>query len=191
MSTADSAAAPAAEREAFDVFLAMRKRRMHRNFLPEPVDEALLARLVYAAGRASSARAGLRHLVIVTDPRLMKTVRLLSPGFLNNAPALIAICTDTVRAEELIGPHAEAATLLDSGGAAAYLSVAAPALGLGICYVTSWPDEAIQGVLSLPPHIRPDVLVAVGHPVPAPVKAPRRFQPIVHRERFDRSKEIS
>lgn len=177
--------------EPYDVFLAMRKRRMHRNFLPDPVDEAQLERLVYAGGRASSARRDLRHLVVVTDPRLMSAIRLLCAGFLNNAPALIAICTDTMRAEELIGPHGEAATLMDSGGAAAYLSVAAPALGLGICYVTSWPDEAIQGVLGLPPHIRPDVLVAVGHPVTTPVKAPRRFEPITHRDRFDPAKEIS
>jgi nitroreductase len=176
--------ADASQREAFDVFLAMRRRRMHRNFLPDALDEATLDRLVYAAGRASSARRDIRHLVVVTDPRLMATVRLLCAGFLNNAPAMIAICTDTVRAEELIGPKADEATRIDSGGAAAYLSVAAPALGLGICYVTSFPREAIQGILALPAHIRPDILVAVGRPVPTPVRSPKRFEPIVHRERF-------
>jgi nitroreductase len=179
------------ELEPFDVFLAMRKRRMHRNFLPDPVDPALLERLLFAAGRASSARRDLRHLVAVTDPRLMSAIRLLCAGFLNNAPALIAICTDTVKAAELIGPHAEAATRIDSGGAAAYLSIAAPALGLGICYVTSWPDEAVQGVLDLPAYIRPDMLVAVGHPVPTPVKSPRRFEPIIHRERFGSPEELA
>lgn len=170
--------------EPFDVFLAMRRRRMHREFLPSPVDESLLERLVYAAGRASSARAGIRHLVVVTDPQLMKTLRQVCPGFLNNAPAAIAVCTDTIRAQELLGPSADKATVLDSGGAAGYLSVAAPALGLGICFVTSWPTEAVQGALALPDHIRPDVLVAIGHPTPKPMKAPRRFEPIVHRERF-------
>jgi nitroreductase len=110
---------------------------------------------------------------------------------LNNAPTLIAICTDTIKAAELIGPHAEAATRIDSGGAAAYLSIAAPALGLGICYVTSWPDEAVQGVLDLPAHIRPDMLVAVGHPIPTAVKSPRRFEPIIHRERFGSPAELA
>jgi nitroreductase len=171
--------------------MAMRTRRMHRNFLPDAVDETLLERLVFAAGRASSARRDLRHLIVVTDPRLMSAIRLLCAGFLNNAPALIAICTDTVKADELVGPHADAATRIDAGGAAAYMSVAAPALGLGICYVTSWPDEAVQGVLDLPSHIRPEMLVAVGHPVPTPVKSPRRFEPIVHRERFGSPQELA
>jgi nitroreductase len=74
--------------------------------------------------------------------------------------------------------------VLDSGAAAAYVSLAAPALGLGICWVTSWPVQAVQGVLDLPDHIRPDILMAIGHPVVHPPKAAPRFKPILHRERF-------
>ena len=173
-----------ADPEPFDVFLAMRRRRMHRDFRPDPVDEALLERLVYAAGRAPSARADLRHLVVVTDPRLIAAVRQVCPGWLNNAPAMMAICTDTRLMQELIGAGGIPATIMDSGAAAAYVSLAAPALGLGICWVTSWPDEAVQGVLDLPDHIRPDMLLAIGHPVSDPPRAARRFHPIVHRERF-------
>jgi nitroreductase len=174
----------AAEREPFDVFLAMRRRRMHRNFLPQPVDEALLERMVYAAGRGPTARGDLRHLVVTSDPRIIASIRQVCPGWLNNAPAMIAVCTDTRLGEEVLGPSADKATVLDSGAAAAYLSLAAPALGLGICFVTSWPKEAVQGVLDLPDHIRPDVLLAVGHPVPDPPKAPARFKPVIHRDRF-------
>jgi nitroreductase len=175
---------PGFEPPPFDVFEAMRRRRMHREFLDKAVEGSVLERLVYAAGRASSARAGIRHLVIVTDGAIMKTIRQVCPGFLNNAPAAIAVCTDTVWAEELLGPSADKATVMDSGGAAAYLSIAAPALGLGICYVTSWPVEVVQGTLGLPAHIRPDILIAIGYPVARPMKAPRRFQPIVHRGCF-------
>ena len=64
------------------------------------------------------------------------------------------------------------------------VSLAAPALGLGICFVTSWSAEAVRGVLAMPAHIRPDVLLAIGHPVPKPPKAAPRFPPHVHRERF-------
>ena len=51
-----------------DLFEAMKKRRMHRHYTPEPVSEELLERLVYAAGRAPVAREGLRHIVVVTEP---------------------------------------------------------------------------------------------------------------------------
>jgi nitroreductase len=170
--------------DTYDVFLAMRKRRMHREFTPEPVEEALLERLIYAAGRGPSARAGLRHLVVTTDPRLIKSIGQVCPGWLNNAPAMMAVCTDTRLGAEILGRSADEATILDSGAAAGYVSLAAPALGLGICFVTSWSTEAVQGVLALPEHIRPDVLLAIGHPVQRPPKAAKRFTPFVHRERF-------
>jgi nitroreductase len=186
-----AASAPgSAEAAPSDVFGAMRKRRMHREFLPEQVDEARLERLVYAVGRAPTARAGIRHLVVTTDARLIRSIRQGCPGWLNNAPVMLAVCTDTRLAEEVLGPSADKATVLDSGAAAAYVSLAAPALDLGICFVTSWSSEAVQGVLDLPAHVRPDILLAVGHPVPNPPKAARRFVPVVHRERFGKQERI-
>jgi nitroreductase len=182
---AAAAAKPArTEPDPYDVFLAMRKRRMHRDFLPEQVDEALVERLIYAAGRGPTARADIRHLIVTTDVRLIRSIRQVCPGWLNNAPAMMAICTDTRLAHEVFGASADKATVLDSGAAAAYVSLAAPALGLGICFVTSWSADAVQGVLDLPTQIRADILLAIGHPVPNPPKAAPRFKPFLHRERY-------
>lgn len=174
-----------AHRPEMDVWEAMRKRRMHRMFLPDPVDDALLEALVYAAGRAPVARPAIRHLIVVTDERLVRTVRQACPGFINNAPALIVVCSDLERAEAEVGTRGtEVVTRLDAGAAAAYLSLAAPALGLGVCKVTSWTEEAVQAIFDLPSHLRPEVLVAVGHPIPNAPRGPGRFEPIVHRERY-------
>ena len=101
--------------EVYDVFLAMRKRRMHREFLPDQVDEPLLERLIYAAGRGPAPRAGIRHLVVTTDPRLIRSIRQVCPGWLNNAPAMMAVCTDTGAAEDVMGASAEKGTAIDSG----------------------------------------------------------------------------
>ena len=163
------------------VFEAMRRRRMHRVFAPDPVDEEILERLVYAAGRAQVARPGIRHLIVVTDPRLVRTVRQACPGFVNNAPAIVVICSDLEKAEEVMGPRGvEVVTRLDAGAAAGYITIAAPVLGIGVCKVTSWTEEVVQAIFSLPEHIRPEVLMAVGIPVvnhPKPVKG---FHPTVH-----------
>ncbi len=168
-----------------DVFEAMRKRRMHRQFLQEPVEEELLEQLVYAAGRAPVAREGLRHLVVVTDPTVMAAVRLIAPGFYNDAPALIAVCADLELANTVLGEgSADEVCALDAGAAGGYLSLGAPVLGLAICWTTSWTPPPVQAVLGLPEHIKPYLLVAVGRPVPQAPKAPRRFEPAVHRERF-------
>jgi nitroreductase len=168
-----------------DIFEAMRKRRMYRHFLQKPLDEELLGRLVYAAGRAPVVREGLRHLVLVTDPAVMASIRLIAPGFYNDAPALIAVCADLDLANEVLGEgSADEVCALDAGAAGAYLSLAAPALGLAICWTTSWTAPPVQAVLQLPKRIKPYLLVAVGRPAPDAPKAPRRFEPAVHRQRF-------
>ena len=158
---------------------------MFRQFAQEPVEDRLLERLVYAAGRAPVAREGLRHLVVVTDPATMAAIRLVAPGFYNDAPALIAVCADLELANEVLGEGtADEVCALDAGAAGAYLSIVAPALGLGICWTTSWTPPPVQAVLGLPERIKPYLLVAVGRPAPDAPRAPRRFEPAVHRERF-------
>ncbi len=168
------------------VFEAMRRRRMHRQYLPEPPDRATLDRLVYAAGRAQVARPGIRHLVVVTDPRIVHTLRQACPGFVNNAPVAIAVCSDLERSEQESGIRGvEVVSRLDAGASAAFMALAAPALGIGVCKVTSWSEEVVQAILGLPEHVRPEVLMAVGIPVANPSKPLKGFQPSVHSDRFD------
>ncbi|MDE0171446.1 MAG: nitroreductase family protein [bacterium] len=169
------------------VFEAMRRRRMHRVFAGDLPSRDILEKLVYAAGRAQVARPGIRHLIVVTDPRLVRTVRQACPGFVNNAPAIIVICSDLEKAHDVMGPRGvEVVTRLDAGAAAAFVTIAAPALGIGVCKVTSWTEEVVQAIFGLPDYIRPEVLMAVGIPVadhPKPVKG---FHPTVHHDRYGR-----
>jgi nitroreductase len=168
-----------------DVFDAMRKRRMYRQFEQAPIEDELLDRLVYAAGRAPVVREGVRQLVVVTDAAVMVAIRLIAPGFYNDAPALIAVCADLSLAEEVLGQgSADEVCALDAGAAGAYLSLAAPALGLAICWTTSWTPPPVQAVLGLPNRVKPYLLVAIGRPSATATGAPRRFEPIVHRDRF-------
>jgi nitroreductase len=174
-----------ADRGAFDVFEAMRKRRMHRQFTSEPVSRELLDRLVYAAGRAQAVRPGIRHLVVVTDSRLVRTLRQVCPGLIANGPAAIVISSDLEEAEASVGERGvEHVARLDAGAAAGYMALAAPALGVGVCIVTSWNEPAVQAVLGLPPQVRPEVIVAVGHPIPNPPRGMRRFDPVVHENKY-------
>jgi nitroreductase len=162
-----------------DLFDAMKKRRMHRAFAPDPVPRELMEKLLYAAGRAATARAGIRQLIVVDDPVLMATFRQVCPGFVNNAPNAIAICTDLAVADRVGGRSGiEEVGRIDAGTAAAHLTLAAPALGLGVCLVTSWTASALRAVLGAPAHIRPEILMAVGYPAATPsqaFKAPPRI----------------
>jgi nitroreductase len=169
-----------------DVFEAMRRRRMHRLFTDEPVSEEVLARLVQAATLAPMGGNELvRRIIVVSDPRMVKTVRDVTPSFLANAVAVIVICTDLDRAEASMGRQGrEILSLLDSGAAAENIALAAPALGIGISFVRSVNDSALHEVLDLPEQVRPDILVGVGHPAPTPSPAAPRREPVVFRDTF-------
>ena len=171
--------------QVLDIKDAMRRRRMYREFEDRPVPRELLERMVWAATRAQQARSGVRNIVVVDDPHLMTTARQVLPGFLNNAPAMLVHCTDTVRAREVMGRRGvESATWLDAGAACAHLALMAQSLGLGTCTITSWSAPAVQALLDLPEHIRPDVTVAVGFVPPAPSPPARGFKTSWHHNRF-------
>lgn len=168
-----------------DLVELMRRRRMHREFQDRPVPPELLDRLAWGATRAQQARSGVRHIVVVDDPAVMAAARQVLPGFINNAPAMIVHCTDVIRAEEVLGVRGvEVATRLDAGAACAHLALLGQTLGLGVCTVTSWTEPAVQALLDLPEHIRPDVTVAVGYVSPAAPPPARGFATHRHHNRF-------
>lgn len=169
-----------------DVLESIRKRRFHRSFTDEPVDEELLARLVWAAGRAPMGGAELvRRIVVVTEPNLMRTVRQVTPSFLANPPAVIIICTDLDRAEASMGVQGrDVLSLVDAGAAAENMALAAVALGLATCFVRSSNDIALQEVLDIPKNVRPDILVAVGHAAPVPSAPVKNPPAVIYRNGF-------
>lgn len=165
---------------------AIKKRRMHRSFGQDPVDEGSLARLVWAATRAPMGGNELvRRIVLVTDPAVVRTVREVTPSFLANAPAIILICTDLERAEISMGVQGrEVLSLLDAGAAAENVALTAVALGLGVCFVRSANDVALRAVLDLPETVRPDILIGIGRPAATPSPAMRHPAPVVYLNRF-------
>ena len=124
---------------------------MHRAFEPRPVAEGELTKLLWAASRAPTARAGVRQLLVTSRPDSIRLVREACPGFINNAETIVLVFSDLDLAEELLGIRGrELVSRIDSGAAAAYLSLAAPALGLGLCITTSWSESAVREIFGLP-----------------------------------------
>jgi nitroreductase len=167
-----------------DVFEAMKRRRMHRAFTGEMVDHDAIDRLIWAAARAPMGGKQLvRRFVVVTNPALVKTIREVTPSLLANAPVIILICTDTQVAEETMGTQGrDILSLTDAGASAENIALAAVALSLGVCFFRSSNEEALRVVLELPSTVRPDLLVAVGHPVPKPPHTHRAPKPVTFRD---------
>jgi nitroreductase len=166
---------------------AMRKRRMHREFEDRPVDPADLELVLWSVSRAQQGRPGVRHVVVVDDPSLMKTAREVLPGFLTNAPMMLVLCSDLSVPAIDCSMGREHTSRLDAGAACAHLGLIAQQLGMGVCTITSWTRGTVQELLGLPHHLRPDVTVAIGYPSRVQrTKAVRgpQYNPAVHHNEF-------
>lgn len=164
----------AAPTSADQILALMKSRRVSRDFTGEPVSDDHLARMTEAARWATSG--GNRHLhkfLIVRDPAMIRRVRSVAPGMLAAPPALIVILTDLeVAARESLQMENDQANWMDVGTAAMNMMNMAHALGLGSCPVTSFSRSGAAVMLDLPPHLIPEWITIVGHPVPRDRRLP-------------------
>lgn len=166
-----------------NVLEAMRRRRMHRRFAPEPLDEDIVRTLAWAATRApAGGNQPSRYVLVVRDPRLVKTVVEVTPSYIGTMPPVVlCILTDVASAEAQMGVHGrEHLSRVDAGAAAEHVVLAAVELGLGCYMFRSSNESALRPVLGLPPEVRVDVLCAVGRPAATPSPAVRAPQQTIY-----------
>lgn len=148
------------------VFEAIRTRRAVRAFTDEPVSVADIRKIIEAARWASSAGNRRLHRFYVTrDPWKIDLVSIIGPGFYGTPAALIVICTDLDKAKAVgVDPVGDESTWIDVGTAAMNMQLMAHALGLGTTPVTSVSQSGLREALEIPDHLRPDLILQLGHP---------------------------
>ena len=175
-----------------EVIEALRRRHMCRHFDPRPIERVKLQKLVYAATRGPSGGNMLvREVIVVDNPQYVRTLRSVVPSFLANPPAALVICTDMVRALEVMGTQGrDILSLLDSGAAAENVALEAVELGLGVSFVRSSTESAVRSVLGIPPQFRVDVIVGIGYMAktrPRPLKGQK---PIIHHNAYGETWDV-
>ncbi len=162
-------------------------RRSIRVFSPGDVSDEQIKTLLEAAMSAPSAVAKdpWRFVVVRRKETLKKIADVLPNGkLLSDAAVGIVVCGDI----EVAHDKQLSYLLQDCAAAIENLLLAANVLGLGSCWLGVHPREnrvkAIKEILSLPEHIIPVNVVAVGKP--GEVKEPRtRYkEEKVHYERW-------
>jgi nitroreductase len=141
-----------------DVFEAIEKRRSTRKYLPTPVPEDKLEKILEAARLAPSARNRQPwHFIVVTDAEKRKA---LSGGmfakFLKKSPVVIAALGD-----ERASPNWHT---VDVAIAVENMVLAATGEGLGTCWIGSFDENKVRETLKIPKHLRVIVLLALGYP---------------------------
>jgi nitroreductase len=142
-------------------------RRVVREFADAPIDEPDLVYILTAgrwATRGSNSR--IHRLLVVQNRSVIRRVRAFSPGMLGSPAALIVICTDGgLAAAAEVQLDRDVTPWIDVGTAAMNMMLAAHALGLGSCPVTSFSKGAVAVVLKLPPSVVPEFIVQLGRPL--------------------------
>jgi nitroreductase len=148
---------------------AIRTRRVTRQMDGRPVDPADLDLVVRAARYAPNAgNRRLQPVYTVSSPRLLRLLRLVAPGMLPRPQAAVVVCIDEGRAVGY-GFRPDAPGLfIDVGTTAATVLLAAHAIGLASCPVSSFSRAAVARLLGLRDSITPRLIVCLGHAAEQP-----------------------
>jgi nitroreductase len=167
----------------------MRRRRMVRNYLPDPVDRAALERIVEAGRRAPSAGFSQgQSFVIVTDQARRAAIAQLAnedhyvgAGFdpwISRAPAHIVVCISEAdyhsryREPDKLNPDGTEIAWpvpfwwVDAGAALMLILLAAVNEGLACGFLGVHSIPGLQDLLGIPGDITPIGVVTVGSPAP-------------------------
>lgn len=173
--------------EIAGVYRVIAERRDMRHFLPDPVDPALLARLLQAAHQAGSV--GLMQpwrFIRITDPRLRHRIhalveqervataealaerrdefmRLKVEGILECGELLVVALPDQ-RERHIFGRRTLPEMDLASAACAIQnLWLAARAEGLGMGWVSLFDPAALAALLNMPAGAKPIAILCLGH----------------------------
>jgi nitroreductase len=181
-----------------DVFEAMATRRSVRKYLPDPVDEGALSRILEAGRMAASwANTQCWEIAVVRDPaikaQLAATLSESNParGAIAAAPIVLAACGRAGRAGFKQGKvttvHGDW-MLFDVALFLSNVTHAAHALGYGTVHVGLFDHAAAGRALGAPEDVRVIELMPIGRPAGPPREAPPRrpVEEFIHTDRFSR-----
>jgi len=163
------------KKSAFEVIL---ERRSIRSFLPDPLPEEAVQKILQAAQRAPSA--GNRqpwHFYVVRQEKLRHDLAwaAFNQEFVAQAPLVIVVCADPERSASRYGARGrELYCYQDTASAITNILLVATELGLGSCWVGAFSEERARRVLSIPEHLRPVAILPIGYPKTKPRFTSRR-----------------
>jgi len=141
-----------------EVSEAIRIRRSTRSYDSTPVPDDVLQR-VLESGRIAPSTSNLQpwHFIVVTDANRRC---VLSKGrwadFLTESPVVIVGCADTRTSRKW--------PIVDVSIAMQQMVLAATAEGLGTCWIGSFSEKSVKGLLKVPEHLQVVAMLALGYP---------------------------
>lgn len=161
-----------------DLFTAIFNRRSIRRFLPEPVEDSKLRRVMEAARAAPSwGNRQPWRLIVVTDAQVREEVakslheKNSAAEAVATAPVVLVACIDQGEAVVWEGKDYG---LVDAAIAMEHVLLSCTALGLATCWVSWFYENQLRKTLDLPKHYRVLGLTPIGYSAEEPSPRPRK-----------------
>ena len=135
-----------------------------RDYTEEPVSRDALTRILEAGRLAPSAKNRQSwRFVAITDSETRSGLQDAAFGqeYVGKAPVVIALCTTNI---EYKMPNGQLSYPIDLSFAASFMMLQASHEGLGSCLVTTFREDDVKSILTVPYSMRVVMLLAVGHP---------------------------
>ncbi len=150
------------------------KRQSIREFSRDAVDKSSLQTIIEAGRRAPSAKNRQPWRFIVVDDREIRE-RIQNAAFgqdhVGQAPVIIAACTTNI---DYRMPNGLMSYPIDIAVAVSFMMIQAQAEGLGTCVVTTFDEQELKEILTVPYSMRVVMLLLVGHPIETSLAAQRK-----------------
>ena len=157
-----------------DILPAIRKRWSAKKFLPRPIGDRVIERIVSAGRLAPSAKNRQEwRFIVVTRPDLRSKLADAAFGAeqMLTAPVSIAVCTTNI---DYRMPNGQLSYPVDLSIAAAFMMLQAAHEGIGSCAITTFDEQEVQDLLTIPYAMRVVVIVALGYTDQKPPAAARK-----------------
>lgn len=151
-----------------DFYEVLRTRRSIRKFTEEAIPQAVLERVMLAAGMAPSGsnRQNWKY-IIVSDPELREKVGriCLNQKFISEAPLTVIVCgRDMSDAYNRGGYMEELGMIVDASITFTHFIMAARAEGLGTCWIGLFDNEQLKNLFGIPDGWDVVALSPLGYP---------------------------
>ncbi len=168
-----------------DLLPEIARRVSIRKYSDEPLSDQQIERIVEAGRQAPSAKNRQAwRFIVVRDPDTRKGLESAAFGqeYIGQAPVTIALCTTNV---EYKMPNGQLSYPIDLAFAAAFMLVQAEHEGLGACVVTTFNEQEVKTLLSVPYSMRVVMLLVAGYPDESPERPARHpFKRVVAYEHW-------
>ena len=158
-----------------EVMEALKGRQSIKSYLPTPVEQEKLEKVLEAGRLAPSAYNDQnRKFVVITDPTIKKAIREKADAqpMIEQAPVVIAVCASADMGDVM--PNGEKSYPINMALCGAYMMLEAYDQGLGTCWLGAYNADAVQEILGVPQGAKVVTLIPLGYHDGTQERKPRK-----------------